>query len=484
MPIRIAFVFPVKKYETVFENFNTLTRLVVPLSFGYLTAYIREKGYNNIRIFDEQLSSLDDRQTFQSLIDYNPDILGITCYSPMYFRSLEIAKTIKELLPKVTIIVGGPQPTLEPESVIKNNNIDFIIRGEGELAFHAFLESFQSGDFSKVPGLAYKVNGQISHNENVVPIMDLDELPIFPYDLFSQEKRYHLGKYISSRGCPYRCKFCGSRYISGKRYRVHSPERVAEDLGIIVKKYGENYVMIYDDNFNISRDRTLRICELILSKGLKFKWLCQMRSDALSQNDAESLELLKIMRKAGCDAIGIGFETGSARLLKEVGKDETIENHIKAIELIKKAKIYVRGQFIIALPTETKKETMETIQFANKHKLNAATFNTFVPFPGTQYYEELKNEGRIIKWEDLNLNAGMIGQNKLPYVPEGRTDEELLKMQRNANVLFWLNLRRIYNFVTGKVVPYGDPHRPLLKEILVIIQFSFKFFIKLFKKSN
>lgn len=198
MSLKIALVYPSIEYKTELNVLKTFVRLIPPQGIGYLTGYIREKGYNNIRLFDEQLTSLDDNQALQSLIDYNPGIVGISCNSAMYFRTLEIVNTVKKVLPKATIILGGPQPTLEPGSVIENSNVDFIIRGEGELAFHAFLEAFPSGEFGKVPGLTYKVNGQITNNKDIVPIMDLDELPVFPYGIFARDKRYHLGKYISS----------------------------------------------------------------------------------------------------------------------------------------------------------------------------------------------------------------------------------------------------------------------------------------------
>jgi radical SAM superfamily enzyme YgiQ (UPF0313 family) len=475
MSLKIALLNPsinIAKRYGIFKDFQIP---VIPLGLGYLAGYIRDKGYNTIKIFDEQISSLENKQTFQSLIDFQPDIAGISCLTIHISRTFEIASKIREFLPHTKIIVGSAHPTLEPEYVIKNKTIDFILRGEGEKSFHSFLESFKTSDYSRVKGLSYMNNGQIIHNDDVVPIADLDILPTFPYYLFANEKSYELGRYVSSRGCPYRCIFCSSRYISGKKYRVHSAERVVDDLEMLVKKYGVKYVQFHDDNINFIKSRVQKICELILSRGLKFRWATQTRSDSLD------LELLKLMKRAGCAMMGLGIETGSERLMKLIQKDETLEDHIKAVEMLKKAGINISGAFILGFPTETREETIQTINFAKRLKLDGAMFALAVPYPGTKLLDLVRKEGKALNWDSFSPSGGY-GNNRLAYVPEGRNEEEMSNFQKKANVRHWLSLKRIYKIVVGEISPYAVPQRITLKELIKIIRFLIRYTLSLLKE--
>ena len=459
--LRVALIFPSIDIDATYGVFKDFLVPGIPMGIGFLAGYIREKGYTNVKIFDEQLGSLSRKKNFQRLMDYNPHIAAISCLTIVLKRMQTIAKDIKHYLPNTTIVAGSAHPTLETNSVLGDKNIDFVIRGEGELPFNSFLDGYRDNNFSNVLGLSYKRHGEIIHNKSHEPLKDLDILPQFPYDLFIHEPLYNIGRYVASRGCPYRCIFCSSRYISGRKYRVHSPQRVVNDLELLVKKYNAEYIQFHDDNICVHRDWVHQICENIISKGLTFRWATQTRSDNLD------LDTLRLMKRAGCTVINLGIETGSERLMKMVKKDETLQDHIKAVKLLKQAKINISGSFILGLPTETREETIKTIRFARKLDLDVAQFSLAVPFPGTELLNMAKKEGKEIDWNLCSASGGYV-ENELSYVPEGRTKEELWNFQRKATFGHWLNIKRVWKTIKGDISPHTIPHPVTVGELIKI----------------
>lgn len=473
--LRIALINPIIDREVEYGVFKNFAKPVIPVGIGCLVAYARENGYRNIKIFDEQILSLDRPEVFKELVEFQPEIVGISCYTNLVSRMQYLASKIKKALPHTRIIVGSSHPSSEPDEVIRYDSIDFIIRGEGEAAFLQFLNSFQTGDFSKVPGLTYRNNGEVVHNHDSSPIKPLDQLPFFPYELFEKCGKYDMGKYMGSRGCPHRCTYCASRW-TGREYRAHSPERVVDDVAFIVDKYNIEYFEFLDDNFNMLHARTIKICELMLERNIRLKWRCQTRADNLK------LDVLKLMKKAGCHFITMGIESGTHRILGLMKKGITPEQYIEAVRLIKQAKINVGAGFILGFPTETREESLETIRFMKKLKLDWARFNVFVPYPGTESCEMVKKEGFRIDWNLVNPMAGLSDQKGLTYTPLGRTEEELLSLTNRYNLFFWASPKAIYKYLAGIISPYGMPHKVTVKELLLVSQFLWNYAVAHMKK--
>lgn len=471
--MRIALINPEYSEEDVDKNLGIFkifkTPVLVP-GLASLLAYVREKGFNDIKLFDEQIYPLNKEENLKQIINFKPDLIGITCLSNLLTRALEVAALMKKVFPEVSMIFGGAHPSLEPDSMIKEQNVDFLIRGEGENAFHQFLLNFETREFDKVPGLTYIDNGNVVHNQVSLPFEKLDFLPRFPFELFDKNREYYLGRYMSSRGCPFECTFCSSRWTSGMKYRYFSAERVVDDIEYIVKKYNLKFVDFIDDNFNVNKRRTHDICNMILARKLKFKWRCLTRSDAID------FETVSMMKEAGCYYIGLGFESGSERILKLMKKGETVEDHRKAVAIIKKAKIYVGGGFIIGFPTETVEETEKSLKLAHELKLDNPSYNLFVPFPGIKILDIVRQEGYVLDWKNLAAPTWSFGSSKRkPYVPKGRTIEELSKIQRKQMVTTWLNVKRVYKFFIGRISPYGMPHVVTPKEIIILVVFLVKY---------
>ena len=218
------------------------------------------------------------------------------------------------------------------------------------------------------------------------------------------------------------------------------------DIDDIMEKSSPRLIGIADDHFTLKKERAERICDLIVKRGhqKRMAWNCAMRAD---QADAD---LLKKMRRAGCRCICVGIESGSQRILQILRKDEKLEEMERGVKMIRSAGIMVRGTFVMGAPTETREETLATIAFARKLKLDFAKFNLIVPFPGTELYDIARKEGALDEdsWANFFPGAGFAGKSP-PYIPPGRTEEDLIRLQRVGTLRFYAHPRPIWNIVNN-----------------------------------
>jgi anaerobic magnesium-protoporphyrin IX monomethyl ester cyclase len=250
---------------------------------------------------------------------------------------------------------------------------------------------------------------------------------------------------MSSRGCPFKCIFCSARQVSGFKYRAHSAERVVDEMEILHNKYQARQIIFLDDNFIISKKRVFEICERIQQKGLhkKLLWTAAGRADEVTE------PLLKAMKDANCKMISFGIESGSPRLLELMKKGEKKEHIVKAVDMARKAGLKTRGTLILGFPTETRNESLETIQFAKDLGLDFAKFSLATPYPGTALYNIALERGLISgkDWSRFNSQAGYSTYDPV-FIPEGRTGKEMKELQRYATKSFYLRPRQIMELIT------------------------------------
>jgi len=333
----------------------------------------REKGHD-VKILDRNLY-YDNKKLISILKNFNPDIVGMTCYtSPVIKDVKQVSKIVKENS-NALVIIGGVHATLEPASLLNFPYIDYVVRGEGEFPL---LEICQVIDKKKTSEKK-KIDKQIKRIKNINynemrSFINLSELPIPDYSLL-EIKKYPVATFYTSRGCPGRCRFC---YNLGRTLRFYSTEKVIETITGVLDKYKIREFTIADDNFANLSKRTERICQALSKYNSIFHIF--LRVDQVYD------KVMKNLKKAGCWAIQFGFESGSQRILDFIHKDTTVEQNIKAIKQCKKYRIFVDGSFMVGLPTETIAEMKETINFIKKYKPDA-------PYPGTELYEYSINHG-------------------------------------------------------------------------------------------
>ena len=430
------------------ENFGGMLSRYIPLSIpvalGILASYLKKSGASNVRVVDEEICKI----TAQNLTDHlkgmaKPYIIGIGVLTSQAGRAYEIARICKETLPDCIVIMGGIHVTSLPEEPFEAGCVDIVVRGEGEETLRQLYFCLRKGkDWKKIKGITFRnKEGKLVNNPDGDLIENIDDLPMFPYEMFSHPK-YEMGFITSARGCPYKCSYCSQRLSTGLTYRWHSESRIVETLKILIEKYNQKYILFFDDNFSVNKQRVIKLCESIVQAGLheKCSFGVQTRADNLYE------DLIPAMKRANFTTVTFGMETGVERVAEAMVKDETVAIHQEKIELCQKHGIKVRLAMIYGFPTETRAERNESYRVVKETGAKWVKFNNLTPYPGTGVYAEAKKSGRLNimpGWANFNSVLGVtksiFSTIPLPYVPEGTTEFELKKDLFRRNLQFYLS---------------------------------------------
>lgn len=415
-----------------------------PLGLAYIARVLEEKRFKS-KILDASLGlSLDD---IKKEIEINrPEIIGITATTPVINMAYKIAEISKSVDKEIKVIVGGPHPTALPMECIQNQNIDFVVSGEGEYTTLELVDHLinNKGKKSKINGIHYKANEEIYYTEKRGYVQHIDDIPMPAWHLLpmkkykfspSNHKKSPSTHLLSSRGCPFGCIFC-SKPVTGKKFRAHSPERVVKEIEYLMENYNIKDVTFRDDLFTFDQDRVERICDLMMSKNLKISWSCTSRIDTISK------DLLSLMKESGCWGIFFGIETGSERLMKLIKKNITLEQARNVIKWCNQFNIETKIFFILGLPTETLGESISTIDFAKSLNADYAQFSMALPYPDTEFFRMIKSEKKIksFDWDSFQSHP----KNKIVYLPKNRTQSEMLNLQRLAYRKFYFRPSYIF----------------------------------------
>jgi len=408
-----------------------------PLGLLYLASYILKYTNHNVKVLDCQVNELKFEDIKNEIKNISPSVVGMTAMSFTIYDCLQIAKIVKEINPSIKVVLGGPHPHIFPEETIKLPNVDFLIIGEGESTIVNFIENINNKKKLKtVKGLVFKDNDKIIQTPLPELIQDLDSIP-FPNRKLTPYKKYYslLSKrspvttMITSRGCPYKCIFCDRPHL-GKIFRARSALNVIEEIENCVN-LGIKEMIIYDDTFTIDRQRVIDICNEIIKRKLDIGW------DIRARVNTVDYELLKKLKKAGCERIHYGVEAGNQQILNVLRKGITLEQVKRAFKLTKKAGISTLGYFMIGSPTETRQTVMQTINFAKSLDCDFAHFTITTPFPSTDLYREGLAK-RIIKrdyWKEFAKNPSL--DFKPPFWEENLNRNELMKLVKLAYKKFY-----------------------------------------------
>ena len=436
-----------------YKDLDRYNKGKLPLGLAYLSAVLeQEKKF--VRVLDLCTVYMSDKEIIQFIRDNKINLIGITATTPVIFSAWRLAKVIRRFDKKIKIILGGSHTSVLPEESLKNDFVDFVTIGEGEKTLSELISVLENdSDVNKVDGLAYKINGGIKFTQPRKLFENLDEIPFparhlfpFPQKYISPGHYYKLfADILTSRGCPNSCTFCASKAVFGKSFRARSAENVLEEIIFLNKKYKIREFHISDDNFSVDRERAKKICKLIIENKLKIKWAC---SSGLHVNTIDE-ELVEDMKRAGCYRVGVGIEAGNPAVLSTLGKNITLEQIEKAVNLFKKYKIITAGFLMFGNIGENEKTMNDTINFAKKLNLDYAQFSILTPFPGTSAYRYLKQNDYLLSedWRDYRdfinpvFNTGEINKGLL------------LEMYSKAYRQFYFRpsylFKRIYRFFSN-----------------------------------
>ena len=409
-----------------------------PIGLCYIAGLLNTK-FPDVRVLDAYSMGMSIEQLMKYIRDYNPAVVGLGCSASIMLNAVkDISKAIREYDKSIIIVAGGYLQS-HKESFLQEKNVDFIIRGEAEFAFLELCDAAlnKNGDISKILGLSYLKDGKVIDTPNRPLLKNIDVLPFAARHLLEpsitsgyyktayQYKRKPYTMSVSSRGCPYKCTFCGIHNIWSYDYRPHSAEYVVNEIKYLQENWGIKDIKYHDDNFLVDTERVKKISDLIVSEGIDISWSCLGTIATINNNS----DLIPRMKKGGCWHIGFGIETGNAQVMRDIKKPTTIEQVRSVITACAKNGIATRGLFMMGHPTDTKETIKETIAFAKSLPFYSINFAFAIPYPGTEMYEIVKNGAGSFE-EDTDF---MSGHSAHPvFVPAGLTKEYMMAEQRRA----------------------------------------------------
>lgn len=323
-----------------------------------------------------------DWPTIEFLISMlDADVFGFTLYQSNFRGVDALSRAIKAKHPQARVVIGGPQATALPaESLRYCPAVDLVVVGEGEVTFNDILDRLENGlTLDGIPGTAFRSGDGAAYGPPRPVIADLDTLaPIHDY--------FKTRLFMTSRGCPMQCTFCGAGTVWGSKVRFHSADFVLDALTKNLSAGNFPYITFKDDTFTFNRSRILEICSGIRARGLKFVWSCDSRVDCLDE------DTLRDMRLAGCQRISLGVESASPTILAAMKKKILPETALEVTRLARKYGIHVRHYLIVGAPGETFSTLEETVRFLLEAQPNDAWFSSYEIFPGTPDYETARQK--------------------------------------------------------------------------------------------
>ena len=363
------------------------------IGLAYIAACLEREGHE-VGMLDTEMATHKEVETFLS----SPyDLFGITVTSFTVRAGLEMVRRLKEANPHSMVVFGGSHISVVEEQVLDYPEIDYAIWGEGEIPLPRLARALEEDPqpsrevLEGINGLIFRDGDEVVKNPRQDWIADLDSNPYPAYHLLPIEryKRYPL---LTSRGCPFNCAFCATVAVWGRRYRSRTPENIVGEMKRNIEEFGWKPFSVVDDLFNVNVRKARAICQAMIESGLKLDWECWgIRADLAE------LELLKLMKKAGCRAISIGVESANAEVLRLMQKAETPQEIAQGIANILEAGLDVVGQFMIGNQGDTLETIKESIEFIKRTGLPNARFYMALPYPKTALGEYARRHGRLFK---------------------------------------------------------------------------------------
>lgn len=408
-----------------------------PLGLLSIAGYIKAHSNYEVSVLDALLDNLSLKELEDEIRNSKPDVVGIHAISYSLPDVLDTSRIARSINPEVKIVVGGPHTSIFPEETRAFLEFDYVVTGEGEVPFFSLLKYLKTGDRLLLP-----IEGVMGREQELDRIVepyihrDLNSLP-YPARELTPWKRYSsvVSKQscsttiMGSRGCPYHCTFCYT--AGGKSYRPRSVPHLMGEIRECIA-LGIREFFFFDETFTIDRQRVIDFCRNITEENLDIFWDVRCRADLIDP------EMLGWMKKAGCQRIQFGIESGSNRVLQRLQKGFTPQQAEQALRWTKEAGISTYADFMIGNPGETLDEIEETFRFAARLNPDFVHYSITMPLPKTKLYEEALEKGILKKdyWREFAKNPTV--DFKIPYWEENFTAEELEKLLRKAYHSFYL----------------------------------------------
>ncbi|MGC8661017.1 MAG: B12-binding domain-containing radical SAM protein [Nitrososphaeria archaeon] len=393
-----------------------------PMASMYLAGYVRAKGYTP-RILDLDMENMTKEQVTSYVSSLSPKVVGMTAFTSTVKVAYRLLSAIKKAVPNALTVIGGPHVTFMPDEALSQEGIDVAAMGEGEATLDDLIGTYESGkSLDSVRGIAYNKGGGIKLNQPRPMIENLDEVPFPARDLVSYERYRWNGvleaPIMTTRGCTFRCQYCSSSEMMGRRYRTRSVQNVIDEIRDVQQKYHVRDIEFIDDTFTLNMKRASQVMRSIVDEKLDIKLALSSRVNTINEG------LMQDLKRGGTTNMYFGVESGSQRVLDLMQKGIKLDQAVSAVNLAKKYKVGVLCSYIIGFPGETPEEMDQTIKFSVKLNSDYAQFSILTPFPGTPIYYDLDKNGLIatkdwtlytvlhplIKYEAFGYSANLVAR--------------------------------------------------------------------------
>ena len=384
--MRVLLVAP---HLNIKENVNIET--FPPLGIMSLSSFLKERKINT-KMLDCTMSRNPLLLVEKFVKKFRPTVVGISCIIASYRSTVEIAKKVKGIDKQIKVVVGGIYPTFACEKILRiHKEIDFVVRGEGEHTLYELLMALSNEkNLENVDGISFIKDKKYIRTDDRKLISNLNELPLPDYKSLATMKQYQRkGKIliVSSRGCPYVCTFCSTSNYWSHKWRAINARKTVGIVKLLVKRYKAKNILFGDDLFILDENRVKDICKEIIKAKLKFRWRCSVRANLITP------DLVKWLKKAGCDSVFLGAESGDQITLNRIDKRQTLKQIADAVKICHMANVDVVASFIMGFPWEDRKSIEKSIAFAKRIKAEQAIWFLFHPDIGSPIFNELGTFG-------------------------------------------------------------------------------------------
>lgn len=422
--MKVLFIYP-----------NTSGTGEIPISIGYLQSILKGEGHQ-VKIFDlsvyrafcqseerstevgqfkpvaprkdmpaPHIKDADPKEDLLQIVkDYSPGLVAVTSFTTNFKVGISLLEEIKRHFKDIPTIYGGIHTTLLPDEVINEPSVDMICVGEGEGLVAELCNQLESdSDITSIRNLWLKANGKIVKNESR-PLINLDDLPVLDFDGFDDYnfyrplagRLYRMANVDVSRGCPFRCSYCVNHTLQkmfhglGRYHRVKSVSKAIDDIVHIKGKYNIEMIRFWDEDFGVFTLDYLKELARAYKEKVNLPFLIYAGVNSLTE------EKVKTLKDMGCVTIGMGIESGSEVIRRDVlNRRMSNEKIVRAFNMVKEHGIRVSAYNMIGLPFETRKNIFETIQMNRRCKPATSSVVFLEPYPKTEIHTIGVNNGFI-----------------------------------------------------------------------------------------
>jgi radical SAM superfamily enzyme YgiQ (UPF0313 family) len=420
----------------VYDNDSYIS--VFPLGIAYIASVCRKAGHE-VEIYNQDVYHWPESHLIDHLNNNQYDVVGIGVIGGyyQYRKLLKISEAINRSKKRPFYIIGGHGPSPEPGHFLKKTKADAVVIGEGEETIIELLEVIEKkGDLSSVCGVAFMKDEKCIQTPRRPLIQNIDNIPfpawnMFPMDHYTLLREAKIGNsdrcmlVLSGRGCTFKCNFC---YRMDEGHRARKSDSIIEEIQILKKNYHVSYIDFQDELLMSSIQRTVELCESFIRARLNIKWFCNGRLNFAK------LEVLKLMKEAGCVFINYGIESLDEKALRVMNKALTVKIIESGIENTLAVGISPGFNIIFGNIGENEESLKLGVDFLLKYDDHAQlrTIRPVTPYPGSPLYYYAIENGLLKDCEDFyenkHANSDLLAVNFTEL-----SDDEVHRLLYEAN---------------------------------------------------